>query len=112
MVLRNSSPEEEVNGFINFYKLLYYLDPFILVCVFLSMLLERRMIFLSSKPGVLSDCIQACTALLSPLSWQVQKILISFISSLALVNILPFLRPPLLFYLLNICDLVLFAYFR
>eukprot|EP01126_Amoeba_proteus_P011636 TRINITY_DN14739_c0_g2_i1.p1 TRINITY_DN14739_c0_g2~~TRINITY_DN14739_c0_g2_i1.p1 ORF type:complete len:326 (+),score=42.45 TRINITY_DN14739_c0_g2_i1:264-1241(+) len=61
---------EYVNGFLNFYKLLYYFDPFTLICVFCSMLLERRIIFFSSRPRILCDCILAASCLLSPFTWQ------------------------------------------
>jgi len=68
--LRRSTVDENVFGFLNFFKLLSYLDAFTIAIVYVSMLLERRFIFISSKVGVLGDCVQAFSALLYPFEWQ------------------------------------------
>lgn len=46
------------------------LDDRNIVLIFVSLLLERRVIFCSSKLSTLSSCIQAAVALLYPLTWQ------------------------------------------
>lgn len=39
--------------------------------IFVSLLLERRIIFCATKLSVLSSCIQAAVALVYPFTWQV-----------------------------------------
>uniref|UniRef100_A0A6B2KZK0 UDENN domain-containing protein n=1 Tax=Arcella intermedia TaxID=1963864 RepID=A0A6B2KZK0_9EUKA len=67
---KTASKKEYIFNFLNFFRLLVHLDPFNLVNVFCSLLLERRFIFTSSKLSRLSDCVLACGALLYPFQWQ------------------------------------------
>jgi DENN domain-containing protein 1 len=46
------------------------LDERTILIVFVSLLLERRIIFCSSKLSTLSSCIQAAMAMVYPLTWQ------------------------------------------
>uniref|UniRef100_A0A6B2KXP5 UDENN domain-containing protein n=1 Tax=Arcella intermedia TaxID=1963864 RepID=A0A6B2KXP5_9EUKA len=68
--IRRATFDENVFGFLNFHKLLSCLDPFTVTTLFISMLLEKRFIFISSKVGVLGDCVQAMASLLYPFQWQ------------------------------------------
>eukprot|EP01122_Echinamoeba_exundans_P012302 TRINITY_DN5100_c0_g3_i1.p1 TRINITY_DN5100_c0_g3~~TRINITY_DN5100_c0_g3_i1.p1 ORF type:complete len:983 (-),score=166.94 TRINITY_DN5100_c0_g3_i1:1155-4103(-) len=62
--------DQSLSGFADFSALLDYLDPFTLLNVLTSLLLERRVIFVSSKLSVLSSCVQGVVALLYPFVWQ------------------------------------------
>lgn len=64
------SDDQSLSGFADFSALLEYLDPFTLLNVITSILLERRVIFVSSKLSVLSSCVQGVVALLYPFVWQ------------------------------------------
>uniref|UniRef100_UPI00358F2D75 DENN domain-containing protein 2D-like isoform X2 n=1 Tax=Myxine glutinosa TaxID=7769 RepID=UPI00358F2D75 len=55
---------------VEFEGLLTCLNPEMVVQVFASLLLERRIILLSSKLSQLSRCIHALVVLLYPFSWQ------------------------------------------
>jgi hypothetical protein len=68
---RRNSQDELVYGLTHFWKLLHCLDAFSIVRIVVAMMLERRMIFISSKPGYLGDCVQAAVSLLYPFQWQV-----------------------------------------
>ncbi len=53
------------------------LEPFHVLAIFASLLLERRIIFVAERLGTLSSCIQASVALLYPFTWQVSLSLLS-----------------------------------
>lgn len=69
---RFTRPEDDLSlsGFTNFSVLLETLDPFSIASIMVSLLLERRVIFISSKLSILSNCVQAAAALLYPFVWQ------------------------------------------
>jgi len=69
---RFSRPEQEqsLSGFANFKALLTTIDPFTIVTILMSLLMERRVIFISRKLSTLSACVQGCVALLYPFTWQ------------------------------------------
>lgn len=69
-VFTRPEDDQSLSGFGSFTTLLEQLDPFSIVTVIISMLCERRIIFLSRKLSVLSNCVQACVALISPFVWQ------------------------------------------
>ena len=52
-------------------SLLLVMDEKNIVSIFASMLIERRIIFCSSKLSTLSSCVQTAVALLYPFTWQV-----------------------------------------
>jgi len=47
------------------------LEPTNIITIFVSLLIERRIIFCASKLSTLSACVQAAVALLYPFNWQV-----------------------------------------
>lgn len=51
-------------------RLLLCLEPIELAIIHLAMLLERRVIFVSSRLSVLGPCVHAAVSLLWPMSWQ------------------------------------------
>ncbi|MCJ8737300.1 hypothetical protein PDJAM_G00022170 [Pangasius djambal] len=55
---------------VDFESLFSCLSVRQVVCVFASLLLERRVIFVADKLSVLSSCVHAVVALLYPFSWQ------------------------------------------
>ncbi|KAG7327114.1 hypothetical protein KOW79_008720 [Hemibagrus wyckioides] len=55
---------------VDFESLFSCLSVRQVVCVFASLLLERRVIFIADKLSVLSSCAHAVVALLYPFSWQ------------------------------------------
>lgn len=57
-----------------FGQLFECLEVFEIVLVYIALLLERRVIFVSSRLNVLSECIHSLVALLWPLTWQVCSI--------------------------------------
>ena len=55
---RQEDDESQLFGFVDFAPLLTRLDPFSIVTLVLSLLSERRVIFVSEKLSVLSHCAQ------------------------------------------------------
>ncbi|KFV59044.1 DENN domain-containing protein 2D, partial [Gavia stellata] len=54
---------------VEFQALLQRLSPHLILHIFASAVLERRLIFLAEELSVLSQCIHAVAALLYPFSW-------------------------------------------
>eukprot|EP01129_Flabellula_baltica_P002764 TRINITY_DN1260_c0_g1_i2.p1 TRINITY_DN1260_c0_g1~~TRINITY_DN1260_c0_g1_i2.p1 ORF type:complete len:266 (-),score=39.85 TRINITY_DN1260_c0_g1_i2:346-1143(-) len=61
---------ESLFGYDKAQVLLKKLDSFAVLSLFISLLLERRMIFISKSLSVLTSCIKAAVALLHPFAWQ------------------------------------------
>ncbi|NXP17008.1 DEN2D protein, partial [Scytalopus superciliaris] len=54
---------------VEFQALLQRLSPHLILLIFASAVLERRLIFLAEELSVLSQCIHAAAALLYPFTW-------------------------------------------
>ncbi|NXX98316.1 DEN2D protein, partial [Centropus bengalensis] len=54
---------------VEFQALLQRLSPHLILSIFASAVLERRLIFLAEELSVLSQCIHAVAALLYPFTW-------------------------------------------
>ena len=62
--------DESTLDYVNFTPLLQLVTPENILSVFASLLIERRVIFVSERLSTLSNCVQACVALLYPFTWQ------------------------------------------
>mmetsp|Transcript_37836 Transcript_37836/g.95089 ORF Transcript_37836/g.95089 Transcript_37836/m.95089 type:complete len:750 (+) Transcript_37836:78-2327(+) len=61
---------DSVFDYITFRPLLKRLDPANVIHLFTSILVERRIIFVSEQLSYLSDCTNAALTLISPFEWQ------------------------------------------
>eukprot|EP01127_Copromyxa_protea_P016871 TRINITY_DN5094_c0_g1_i2.p1 TRINITY_DN5094_c0_g1~~TRINITY_DN5094_c0_g1_i2.p1 ORF type:complete len:1055 (+),score=127.56 TRINITY_DN5094_c0_g1_i2:86-3250(+) len=67
---RRPNEWEYVHGNLNCFKIFQNLDTTSILNLFCALLCERRVVFFSSNPGTLGDCVSAALSLLAPFSWQ------------------------------------------
>lgn len=67
---RRPDDSDSLLDHVNFRPLVTLLSPDNILAAFASLLVERRIIFISERVSTLSACVQACVAILYPFSWQ------------------------------------------
>eukprot|EP01087_Luapelamoeba_hula_P017058 TRINITY_DN5339_c0_g1_i2.p1 TRINITY_DN5339_c0_g1~~TRINITY_DN5339_c0_g1_i2.p1 ORF type:complete len:1275 (+),score=186.31 TRINITY_DN5339_c0_g1_i2:94-3825(+) len=69
-IYHRSEESDSLLDHVNFGPLLRSLDPYAILSIFASMLVERRLLFIADKLETLTASVQAAVALLYPFTWQ------------------------------------------